>query len=475
MFDTKKAVFGLLALIMVFGAAVPGYAADTEATTDNKKEVASSVESATPAKPQAPITIEGDELSFSDLTGQVFVKGNVRVTQNEVKLTTDLLNGNTKESLVWTDSEATMTQPGVNLIGSGGLKYDYKDNTGTLQQASGKVNRQFVTGRNIEMVSTSEIIINDGTMTVCPAEVPDYHVSADKVEIWPGDKMIAYNAKFWIKNTVIYSMGKYQKSLKEGAQSEFPRIGYDSGDGAYISQYLEVPVAGNTSAYADLTYFSSAGFKPAYGLVDREKMYSVGINYGNYQDSDDEWIKKEPEFRFDLHRQRVGNSPITYTFMGIYGKWTDARKTSWHQDYRLNFRHDTIDLSDTLKLNVGFGLRHLRESYNDYSADSWSAGARLTKTWSPKLTTWTGYGYTQKTSNVFDFDEEDVNKKWTNGVSYKFDHQNTIVFSQVYDLENKLVYDQDYTWRRNLHCWDLEITYREKRDQLKVSIDTVKW
>ena len=77
--------------------------------------------------------------------------------------------------------------------------------------------------------------------------------------------------------------------------------------------------------------------------------------------------------------------------------------------------------------------------------------------------------------NVFDFDEEDLTKKLTTNISYKFDHMNTVAFSQSYDMENNRIYDQDYTWYRNLHCWEAKITYRAKREQIKVDIATVKW
>lgn len=469
MFDTKKAIFGLMALIMVFGASMPGYAADKAATSDNKKKAV------TPAKPQGPITIEGDELSFSDSTGQVFAKGNVRVTQNEIKLTTDLLNGNTKETLVWTDSEATMTQPGVNLVGSGGLKFNYKDNNGTLQQAAGKVGKQFVTGRNIEMLSTNEITINDGTMTICPAKVPDYHVSADKIEIWPGDKLIAYNAKFWIKDKVIYSMGKYQKSIKEGAESEMPRMGFSSDDGFYLKQYLEYPISNKVAAFTELALYSDAGFKPTAGLVNREKNYSLSVTKGEMEDDDDNWIKKEPEIKLDFYSQRIGNLPIHYKFDAIYGKWKDDYKSSWHQDYSLYVSGDPIKLGNSMKLYLGTGFQRVIESYDDSSKDVFRYDATLKKQFSPRFNAWTAYHNINNRSTLFDYDNDDLDRELAAGFSYKLDRLNTIAYSQSYDLNNNRIYDRDYTWIRDLHCWETAITYRAEREEWKWSISLKRW
>ncbi|MGI6092259.1 MAG: LptA/OstA family protein [Negativicutes bacterium] len=474
MFDTKKALFGLLALIMVFGSTMPSYAADKKAAEDNKKK-STSTKSDTAAKSQAPITIEGDELSFSDSTGQVFAKGNVLVTQNDVKLTSDLLNGNTKESIVWTDHEATITQPGVNLVGSGGLRFNYKDNTGNLKLATGKVGKQLVTGHNIEMVSANEIIINGGTMTMCPAKVPDYHVSASKIEIWPDDKLIAYGAKFWIKDKVIFSLPKYQKSLKKDAKSDMPRVGYSSDDGFYIKQYLEYPIVGNVAAFTDIALYSKAGFKPTYGVVNRERKYSLSVTHGEMEDDDDNWVKKEPEFKFEYYPHRLGNLPISYTFSAIYGKWTDDYKTSWHQDYNLYFSGDPIKLNDTMKLYLGTGFQKVLESYDDSARNVFRYDATLTKQFSSRLNTWVGYHYIKNHTGLFSYNNVDLGREFDAGFSYKIDRLNTISFNQSYDLDNHRVYDQDYTWYRDLHCWQSSLTYRAKREQFVWDVTVTRW
>lgn len=471
MLNTKKAVFGLMAFVICFGLIMPGYAADKDTSAANKDK-----QTAAPAKARAPITIEGDELSFSDLTGQVFAKGNVIVTQPDMKLTTELLEGNTKQSLVWTDRPVTLTQPGIKLDGSGGIKFNYKDSTGTLQEAKGKVDRQFVTAHNLQMISSSEIILHDGTMTACPAKVPDYHVSATKVEIWPGDKLIAYNAKFWIKDKVIYSMPKYQKSLrKDAGESEFPRVGYDSDDGVFLKQYLEYPLSPRIAAFANIDYYTKAGFKPSYGVIDRESSYTLSLTQGQFEDDDNNWIKKEPEFKLDYHSRRLGSLPVHYTFSAVYGKWTDDYKTSWHQDYKLYLSGDPIKLSDTMKLYLGTGFEKIFESYDSSDRDVLRYDATLTKQFSPRFSAWTAYHYIKNNTGIFDYNTDDLGREFDVGFSYKIDRLNAISYRQSYDVANSRIYDQDYTWHRNLHCWQADITYRAKRNQLKWDISVTRW
>lgn len=472
MLSTKSTFLGLLAFVMVFGAALPGYAADhhnqkTQQTQQTQQD----------AKSKAPIVIEGEDLSFNDTTGQVFAKGNVVVTQNGAKIATDLLEGNTKQNLVWADSPTTMTETEkkIHLVGQG-IRYNYQDKNGTMQQAAGQVDKERVSGQNIDMLSTDEIIIHNGTMTRCPAKVPDYHVSAERIELWPGQKMIAYNAKVWIKNVVIYSTPKYQTMLGEGAgKNEYPHVKYNNHDGLSIRQYLEYPLSDNVAAYADVNYYSKHGFKPDYGVIDRESHFSFKTEGGYFEDDDDNWIKKEPEFSFAYNPQRLGHLPIKYSINAAYGKWKDGGITSWHQDYSIYFTHDPIKLSDTLTLDIGAGREWVHESYDGSTQNMLRFNTTLTKVLSPRWTTWVGYHYTSDYEGLFDYNSPDMGRELDTGFSYKIDNLNTISFNQRYDLGNDRVYDQDYTWKRNFHCFEADITYRAKRHELRWNLSVAQW
>lgn len=449
---------------------------DNQAPTGKKAMQEEKAATGKAAKPEtkAPIVIEADEIYFSDLTGNMFAKGKVIITQEKSKLTGELVRGNAKKNDIWIDDRANFTEPGVNLNGSQ-MYYNYGSSTGTIAgKTTGKIGRDFVVGEKVEFLP-GEYIIYDGTMTGCPANVPDYHVSATKVEIWPDDKLIAYNAKFWIKDKVIYSMAKYQKSLRKDAQSEFPSVGYDNQDGFYIMQHLEYPVSDKVAVFADLNYYSEPGFKPVFGSVYSQKDYSVKVVQGDFRDYDKRWIKKEPEFRVDYFTHRIGSSPVTYSAYALYGKWTDQEKSSWHQDYYLYFNHDAIKFNKKLHLYLGTGVEHIRDSYNNSASNVFRYDATLYEYWTPKLTTWVGYHYTKNNYTLFEYNSNALSRQLDLGFSYAIDHMNTISVLQTYDLTNNRVYDRDYTWYRNLHCWQAAITYREKRGQFILDLAVTRF
>lgn len=427
------------------------------------------------AKPAAPIVVEADDLRFSDETGDVLARGHVHITQDGTELLAEQVDGNTKRTSLWVNGAATYLDPAqsVNLIGNG-IFYNYKEKTGTMETAHGKVDRNIVAGQTIE-IQPGEVIIHNGTTTTCPAKVPDYHVSADKIEIYPGDKLIAYNAKFWIKDKMIFSMGKYQKSLQRNAMSEFPRVGYRAYGGFFVGQYLEYPLSPKVAVYGDMVYYSQKGFRPSYGVSDREQDYSINLIGGHYLDDDGNWIKKTPELNFNYYSHRLGHSPLSYSFTAVYGRWSDDYKTSWHQDYSLYFSRDPIKLSPSLTLYLGTGWERVHESYDGSTNNILRFDATLNKTVNSRLTTWVGYHYTRNNTTLFDYNRTDLGRELDTGFSYRIDRLDTISFNQSYDLTNNRVYDQDYTWTRNLHCWQASITYRARRNQVVADLSTIRW
>lgn len=458
--NKRKVLGALLALGLMLFAALPGQAASAD------KVVAG------PA-PKPPIVIEANEIYFSDLTGTMFAKGNVLVTQDKARLLGELVRGNAKQNDIWIDDKATFLDPDSKLIGNQ-FHYNYGNHSGTMVRAAGKIGRELVQGQNIEILP-DEYIIHDGTLTGCPAKVPDYHVSATKVEIWPGDKLIAYNAKFWIKDKVIYTLPRYQKSLRKDAQSEFPQMGYTSKDGAYIRQHLEYPLSNKTSVYFDPAFYTKAHFKPAYGVIDTEGIFTIKAIGGHYRDSNGNWVKKEPEFDLSFG-SRIGELPVDYSVSAVYGKWSDDVKSSWHQAYSLNLTGHPIILSDTMTLQLGTGFGKTRESYNHQNTNSFSYWALVNNTWTPKLSTWVQYVYTQNNNaSLFDYGRVDVGRALYTGVTYRIDKLNSVGFVGTYDLNKNNFYDLDYYWYHDVHCWTLTLGYRAKRSQHIIEFTTKKF
>lgn len=230
-------------------------------------------------------------------------------------------------------------------------------------------------------------------------------------------------------------------------------------------------------ASANIGYFTKHDFKNEYSVFKTMRNYRFTVEAGDFQDDDDNWIKKEPEFHLEFFSRPIGKSHINYTIDAIVGKRSDDRLSSWHQEYEIYFQREPIKLTDSLKFNIGMGYEHIRESYNKLKLSSFKQDYVLYNSFSPKMTAWTGYHYTKNNSQdaLFNYGNADVSQELASGMFYRFDDKNAVSVAHSYDLANSSTVDMDYTWHRDLHCWQLRLTYREKRDQFKIEADITNW
>ncbi len=458
----SKLVAGLLIGSLLFVGTL-----STQAAPRKKKE----------KKPSQPIEIVADEMYFSDKTGELFAKGNVIITQDKSKIYADIVRGNDKQTELWVDGKARLIEPKTDLIGVK-IHYNYGLAFGAMQEINGKCGDDFITGKRARF-EKGKYTVYDATMTGCPTKgAPDYRTTARKVVIWPNDKLIAYDAKLWIKNFVAYTTPRYVRSLnKDEKKDEFPSFGYVDKDGFYITQSFNYPVSDTLSVYLDATYYSAAGFKPAFGFIHQKQTYGIQGIYGEFRDGNGNWIKKEPELVWSLYSRKIGSLPISYAATATYGKWTDTAKSSWHQDYSLYFTRDPIyfDKAKTWTLSMGTGVQHVRESYDNSYQNIYRYNIGLSKQLSPALTTWVGYNFTNNNNSAFAYNKIDVAQEGVLGLSWKVNKRTTLSYATSYDLANSRAYENYYTLKHSFHCWEMALTYRAVKQEFLWTVNIVRW
>ena len=455
---TTKLVAGLLAFALLLTGFVPVEAAKKKKT-----------------KPSQPIEIVADEMYFSDKTGELFAKGNVVITQDKTKISADIIRGNDKETQIWVDGPARFIEPMTNVTGMR-IRYNYGSQFGFMQDVKGKCGNDFVSGKNVHF-EEGKYTAYEATSTGCPAKgTPDHRITARKIVIWPGDKMIAYDAKIWIKNFVLYSTPRYSHSLKDD-ESEFPSFGYDSIDGYWIKQRLNYAITDNVTAYTDLAYYTKAGFKPDFGITDRETDYTISLITGHFKDGDGRRVRKEPELQFNWHKKPIGKTHWNYYFNATYGKWKDDTKSSWHQDYTLYFPRNPIflDKKKTWRWNNGFGFEMIRDSYNASSQSITRFNTSLSKQVTPWLVAWVGYNYTSNNASVFSYNSVNVANELVRGIYIRLNKKTAISFSNSYDMLHNRTYENYIALHQNLHCWNSRLEYRTVKKEWRWDVMVIRF
>lgn len=430
-----------------------------------------------------PTAFEGEDVVYDQETGEFLARGKVKVTQlDNRQFSAEEIRGNTISQDVYVDDEGLLIQldpatPRVNLRGWQ-IHYNYGTGIGTMESAKGKVGSNYITGKKFE-VYPDKIIILEGTITKCSADKPDYHTSAQRIEIYPNDKMYMYDCDFWIGKVLVSHRDRYVADISPGADksSEFPRIRYNNDDGLIVSQKQEYVITNQLKFIPMFRITTNEGDKSNMELRwETGQFGTFRLQYGHYQDGDDRWLKRYPSIRYDFSR-RIGRTPVTFFAEAERGKWQNSHYRSMHTKWKVGLSHDPIYFTDSLWLNLSGDYSVTKESYDQSTVRGWSGSGSLIKRFNDDFYMFTKYSYAQSSAqnSLFDYDVDDYSRALYTGLSYQLTPIDRVVFSTAYDLEAKGLKDIDYYWFHDLHCVQLVARYRAKRDQFSIKVDFTPW
>ena len=444
-----------------------------------------------PTKP-LPVAVEGDDMLYDERTGDVYAKGNVRITEIDARrFTGDEAMGNLKEQEINVPGKGHMLQV-PNAIGKkkGGklsqpadlegyrIVYNYGTQKGSMEEAKGKIGKYYVYGKKIEFYP-ERVLVYDGYATRCGAKTPDYRLTGSLIEVYPQKEMIIHNMNLKVKNATIYSEKEHHVDISPNANNNptYPRVGYSNSDGVWISYRFQYDIARRVDAFADLVYYTKHGMRNVYGLEWRNAGNYASVQYGHYIDGNDNWIKKEPTFLYS-YSNRIGDLPLSYTLSFEKGRWSNKGVKSTHTKYGVSLSHDTIYLgSRKVRLNLGVGYSITNESYNHSRVDGFNYNGILVDEMDDNFALYAGYYYSHATvqNSLFNYDASDYSTKGVAGVSLGITPRDRLVVGTEFNLKDNVLKDVDYYWFHDMHCVQFILRYREKRDQWHVTFQFTPW
>lgn len=451
---------------------------------DDAKEMTQNLRKPIHEAEPVPVAVEGDDMFYDEASGDVYARGNVRITSMDARrFETEEARGNIKNEEVQIDGKSHVLQmtPGQSRVTLDGYRavYHYGKQTGKMEEVRGKVGHYYVYGRRIEFYP-EKIVIYDGYQTRCGAKVPDYRLSGDLIEIYPDNEILIYQAKYWIKDKIIYSRDYYRVDISPGAENaphNIPRVGYSNKDGFWISQRFSYDLARKVEAFANIKFYTKRSFKNVYGIQWSNAGSYASVQYGHYADGDDNWIKKEPTFIY-RYGNRIGKTPFSYSISFEDGRWEHKGIKSTHTYYGISLSPDTIRLgSKTWRMNASVSYGVTRESYDHSQVKGFSYGAMMLKDFGPDVTAYLGYHYSasRKDNALFDYGSDDYARRMDYGISVALTPRDRFVFGQTMDMQSRTVRDIDYYWFHDMHCAQIILRYRAKRDSWQVRWEFTPW
>ena len=429
----------------------------------------------------SPIAMEGDDLAYDESTGAFVAKGKVNILQLDAhRFSGEDISGNVKEQTVHIPGKAHVLQmtPNMARVTLDGYEtnYNYATKTGTMGEASGKMDRYYITGKRFEFYP-DHYVVYDGTATKCGAKNPDYHWSAEKMTVYPNDRIVMEKMRFWIKNHVFYKRDHYVASIDPSKEESapLPRVSYDSDDGVSIRYRIQKPLAEHVTLDLNLRAIQHGGWRGNYEARWTNKKMSAAVVYGYYEDGDNEWIRRQPSFLWSYDGY-FGKSHLYYGLGYEYGRWYQKGIHSNHTAYDFGIGHDPIKIGTyTLHLHTGYNIT--QESYDDSTVNGMTFDGVVTKDFDSRWAAYGGFHYSKKNTknSLFDYDTDDFSRKLEAGFSYRLDEKNRFVVGSRYNLDDGKWDDVDYYWYHDMHCSELILRYRSMRNTWGIRWEFTPW
>jgi lipopolysaccharide export system protein LptA len=222
-------------------------------------------------------TLYANQITYED--GKVIAKGNVIFIDQDITMKTCVLIYDVNSGIVQSEGPVVFEQAGSTMNGAS-LAYNVKTGEADILTASGQIKNLYIQGEPLHgiLFFTAEsiqmekgaVFLHNTNVTTCdfPEGQKHYHISAKRVEVYPGDKMIIFHGRLWIGKTPLWEVGKIVIDLHPHPkrQSYFPRFGYDSADGVFIRTVTDFLAYDSNYGAILLDYYQKTGL--AAGIVE---------------------------------------------------------------------------------------------------------------------------------------------------------------------------------------------------------------
>lgn len=181
-----------------------------------------------------PLAFEADGTLEYVEGGEVIIgRKNVRLTYGDVHLKAEEVRVNLKEEKVVARGEVVLTQD-KNVFKGSEVEYSFKYGKGTILKFSTVEEPWQVKGEKIDKVGPREYWAYQTQVTSCEYPTPHYYFQAQKIKLWPHERIWMENAVLCIGKVPVFYLPLYTRSLKGKPYGLVVSPGYDRQKGSFL-------------------------------------------------------------------------------------------------------------------------------------------------------------------------------------------------------------------------------------------------
>ena len=271
------------------------------------------------AEPPSPLVVDADTVSYDQATQQVTASGNVRLTYRGIRLRADSASFDLREERLTARGSVVLVEPQGRELRGETLTYDIRTEQGVFTNTETVISNFFMRSAQVQTFG-QRIVATDAMITTCDPARPAYRVTASRIEIIPGDRIVATHASLWVGSFRVFTLPVYTISLRSAEETarSFPSFGYNHVDRLW-ADYGYLYSLGSIGGRLYGKYGTGSGFIVNNTLAYRRPSYAVALVVGRNQNAD-LVIFDQAELTFALGPHRLGMLPV-FADVAIGGGW----------------------------------------------------------------------------------------------------------------------------------------------------------
>src|SRR5258706_10849862 len=178
-------------------------------------------------------TIDAKEMNFDRPNEMAYASGDVVIHFKDAVLRADKARYNTATKEVWAEGNVRLNREKQEWVAPM-LYYNFDTHVMKSDDVRGFFDPVFVTADHVSLVTSNHYTAPNATMTTCDYDHPDYHLHATRAEIYPDDRIAAFNCSFWLGDVPVFWLPVVTWSLKGDNPPLSLSFGHTSRWGEYV-------------------------------------------------------------------------------------------------------------------------------------------------------------------------------------------------------------------------------------------------
>ncbi|MBU1726125.1 MAG: hypothetical protein KJ880_00625 [Candidatus Omnitrophica bacterium] len=226
-----------------------------------------------------PIIVNGDMVEYSMDSRIVTAEGNVVVNYKDAKLYCQKFTVDTTTKQGKAEGDAKLDDSKGGVIEGAEIIYNFETKTGTIIESGFMSNPYFGKAKKIERINDNEFVAEQGYMSTCSYDNPHFRFGAEKIDIFPKDKVQIKKVKLFLWNVPVLYLPHFNRSLKD-AQTKFQFSPGKTKDwGPYLLTGYRYNLSENVNARLYLDYRQKLGLAEGFGVNYND----VGFGKGDFK------------------------------------------------------------------------------------------------------------------------------------------------------------------------------------------------